>query len=123
MNESRMQVIVVEPGKEAELREIGSGLESLQETVGGWIEVVYPYKDPVAIVCNEEGKLIGLEPNRRLGKDILCGVFYIIAEDEEGNLVSLSSSQVDKYTALFWHPDVIDADEVADTVIYKIFPL
>ena len=60
MNESKMQVIVVEPGKEAELREIGSGLESLQDAVGGWIEAVYPYKDPFAIVCNEEGKLDGL---------------------------------------------------------------
>ena len=107
---------------------LSNDLDSLQKAVSigapdqGLIEFVY-LEDNVSILCNEEGKLIGLEPNRRLGKDILCGVFYIVAEDEEGNLVSLTPAQMDKYSAIFWHPDVIGESEVADTVIMKFFPL
>ena len=41
------------------VKEIDSGLESLQHEVGGCIEAIYPYEDPVALVCNEEGKLEG----------------------------------------------------------------
>ena len=59
-------VLIVEPGKEPYVKEIASGLESLQHEVGGYIEAIYPYEDPVALVCNEEGKLEGLPLNRAL---------------------------------------------------------
>lgn len=57
--EGPITVLVVEPGKTPYVKEIDSGLVSLQSEVGGWIEAVYPFEDPVAIVCNEEGKLEG----------------------------------------------------------------
>ena len=60
---------------------------------------------------------IGLEPNRRLGNDILCGVFYVVADDEEGNLASLSEKQQARYAQMFQHPDVgIGRDEVEQTL-------
>ena len=111
MNESRMQVIVVEPGKEAELREIGSSLESLQEAVGGWIEAVYPYKDPVAIVCNEEGKLDGLPLNRALRDedgyiyDVIAGTFLVVGLTED-NCGSLSDELAERYLEYFRQPEV-----------------
>ena len=42
------------------IQEIDGSLESMQRIVGGDIEAVYPFDDPVAIVCNEEGKLLSL---------------------------------------------------------------
>ena len=48
------------------MKEIDSDLKSLQHEVGGYIEAIYPYEDPVALVCNEEGKLEGLPLNRAL---------------------------------------------------------
>ena len=111
MNESRMQVIVVEPDKEAEIREIGSGLESLQEAVGGWIEAVYPYKDPVAIVCNEEGKLDGLPLNRALRDedgyiyDVIAGTFLVVGLTED-NFGSLSDEFAERYLEYFRQPEV-----------------
>ena len=33
------------------VREIETGLEPLQKAVGGLIEAVYPFEEPVAIVC------------------------------------------------------------------------
>ena len=50
-----MEVLLVEPGKEARIAEIGSDLKSLQAAVGGYIEAAYFFDDPVALICNEEG--------------------------------------------------------------------
>ena len=48
-----MRVIVVEPKKKPEVREIGDSLESMQKIVGGSIEAIYPFEEPVALICNE----------------------------------------------------------------------
>lgn len=47
-----ISVLVVEPGKTPYEKQISSGLESLQREVGGYIEAVYPYEEPVALLCN-----------------------------------------------------------------------
>lgn len=47
-----MKVVVVEPMKRAYVKDIDSGLESLQKEVDGYIEAIYPFEDEVAIVCN-----------------------------------------------------------------------
>ena len=47
-----MKVLVVEPLKECYAKEIG-GLEEMQALVGGYIQAVYPFEDPVAVVCND----------------------------------------------------------------------
>ena len=128
MKHPTIQSLMIAPHQYPEPMSLSNDLDSLQKAVSigapeqGLIEFVY-LEDNVSILCNEQGKPIGLEPNRRLCKDILCGVFYIVAEDEEGNLVSLTPAQMDKYSAMFWHPDVIEESEVADTVIMKFFPL
>ena len=74
-----MKVLMVEPGKAPYETEIEGGLESLQKAVGGSIQAVYPYDDPVALICNEEGKLMGLPLNRSLTDD--NGEIYDIIAD------------------------------------------
>lgn len=49
-----MTVLLVEPGKHPQVVEMETGLEPLQKAVGGYIECVYPFEDPVAVICNEE---------------------------------------------------------------------
>lgn len=128
MKEKEIRVLMVEPMESPKLVTLQNDLDSLQKAVSigasyqGLIELV-PFEDNVLILCNEEGKLIGLEPNRRFGHDILCGVFYVVAEDEEGELISLTSEQVEKYSEFFGHIDIIPVDEVEDTIIYRIYPL
>ena len=70
---STLTVLMVEPGKAPYQAAIGADLKSLQQVVGGYIESISPYDDPVAIICNEEGKLEQLPFNRGL-------------RDESGNL-------------------------------------
>lgn len=74
--------------------EIESGLKSLQAAVGGDIQASYPGDDPVALICNEEGKLMGLPLNRALFDDdhiydIVSGNFLIVGLGEE-NFTDLS---------------------------------
>ena len=45
MNNEKMAVLVVEPGMSPYVKEIDSGLKSLQSEVGGWIEAVYPFEE------------------------------------------------------------------------------
>ena len=57
-----MRALIKEPGKASEIRDINDTLEELQGIVGGYIEAVTLTSDCV-IVCNEEGRLMGLPYN------------------------------------------------------------
>ena len=61
-----MKVIIVKPFTQPYTTEIKGDLESMQAVVGGYIQAIYPFDDEVALVCNEEGKINGLMPNRYL---------------------------------------------------------
>ena len=61
-----MKVLMIEPGKAPYEAELDGSLESMQKAVGGGIEGYYPYAEPVAIVCNDEGKINGLPLNRAI---------------------------------------------------------
>lgn len=62
----KISVLLVEPNKYPKMIEIDDTLEAMQGVVGGDIEEYMPFEDEVAIVCHEEGKLIGLPPNRAI---------------------------------------------------------
>ena len=61
-----MRVLVIEPERRPEVREIDDSLKAMQEIVGGLIQPIYPFDEPVALVCNDEGKLMNLPANRGL---------------------------------------------------------
>lgn len=63
-HETRISVLLVEPDRYPRMIDIDDTLEAMQAVVGGDIEEYMPFEDEVAIVCHEEGKLIGLPPNR-----------------------------------------------------------
>lgn len=88
-----IRVIVKEPGKPAEAREIENNLETLQELVGGYIEDVRIGSNLLVIV-NEEGKLKHLDFNFVLGFDIICGTAVFTASEGE-DLSSLTQEQTD----------------------------
>ena len=86
-----MKVLMVEPGKVPYAAEIGEGLEPLQAAVGGDIQAVYPYDDPVALICNEEGKYMGLPLNRAL-------------HDDEGNIYDREFLSLRAWRGRFYRP-------------------
>lgn len=111
MENSKITVLVVEPLMEPYVKEIDSGLKSLQKEVGGYIQAVYPFEEPVAIICNEEGKLNGEPLNRALRDedghvyDIVAGTF-LIAGLSEDNFCSLSEAHIEQFTQEFKAPEM-----------------
>ena len=108
-----MRVIVVEPKKNPEVREIGDSLESMQKIVGGLIEAVYPFDEPVALICNEEGKLLNLSLNRALRDDegnvydIISGTFFLCAAPlDSDRFVGLTDQQAKTYMERFAMPEM-----------------
>jgi hypothetical protein len=94
---------------------IGNDLKSMQRAVGGFIEMICPFEDESAIlVCNEEGKLNGMEGNHRLEGDVIAGPFFIIREDGEGGTTDLTDEQVQNYTERFAEPENISQEEIDD---------
>ena len=108
-----MQVVVVEPKKKPVVQEIGDSLEAMKKIVGGPIEAVYPFDEPVALICNEEGKLLNLPLNRALRDDegnvydIISGTFFLCAAPQDSDrFTSLTDQQVKTYMERFDRPEM-----------------
>lgn len=102
----KIRVLVVEPIKRPYIKEISHTLEEMQKLVGGCIQVIYPFDDPVALICNDEGKLMGLPYNRLLRSDdgvpydIICGNFFVCGL-KENELASISPALEQKYMRMY----------------------
>lgn len=105
-----IRVLVVEPKRPPYVSEIENTLEGQQRAVEGYIE--YLYDDDAIIVCNEEGKLIGMEGCRRIEGDVIVGPFFIAGDGGE-NLCSLTDEQIEKYSKRFEEAEDISQDEVS----------
>lgn len=119
-----MRVLVVEPRKPPCVKEIPSGLEGLADTVGGTISATYPFRDPVALICNDEGRNMGLELNRALydGRgqvyDVIPGTF-VIAGLNDDSFTSLPEDMVEKYSRRFQTIEVY-AQVGSRTVMFQV---
>ena len=109
-NENTLSVLKIAPGQYPQQVEIDNDLKSLQQAVGGSIGASYPFADPVAIVYNDEGKLMGLPLNRALRDedgdiyDIVAGKFFICGLGDE-NFASLPKELQQKYEEKFRQPE------------------
>ena len=101
-----MTVLVVEPRKPPYTAEIPVGLDGLTAAVDGPIAATYPFADQVALICNDEGRNMGLELNRALydGRgqvyDVVPGTF-VIAGLGDGCFTSLPEDMIEKYAQRF----------------------
>ena len=121
-NEDIMRVVYVEPNKAPRVMEMPHTLEAEQKAVGGLIELVYN-DDDTAIVCNDEGKLIGMEGNRRLGNGtIIAGPFFVVGLTED-DFRSLTDEEVVKYMNQFAEPEQISQEEVESDMGFTVIPL
>lgn len=114
MRDKTIRVLVAEPMKPCQVREI-SGLDDMRAIVGGHIQAVYPFRDKVALVCNEEGKYLNLPYNRPLTDDqgipydIICGTFFLAGLGAE-DFVSLTEAQIHRYKELYDNMAVLTAE-------------
>ena len=103
-----MRVLIVEPMKPPREQENSGDLAAMQTIVGGLIQVVYPFEEPIALVCNDEGKLLGLPMNRYIPeiRDVIAGTFFLCGAPPEGeNFASLTEEQLQRYIRRFYEPE------------------
>ena len=86
--------------KEPKVEYIENTLDDMQRVVGGLIEEIN-LNDNTVLVCNEEGKLMNLQANRRVGRDVIAGTFFIAGDDGSEDLISLTDEQVNEYKERF----------------------
>ena len=121
MKQTEIKALMVEPLKEPKVVTLKTDLESLQQAVSivaddqGLIEII-SLGDGTCILCNEEGKIIGLQGNRRIGNDIIAGVFYVIGENDDGELISLTDQQLEFYEKRFFFPEYYTKEDIANHV-------
>lgn len=82
MKKDTIKVVVKVPGHRPEPRQIPNTLEELQDFVGGHIEV-YDLAADLAIICNEEGKLLGLSLNCHIAGETFVGPIMLVGIDGE----------------------------------------
>ena len=126
MKERYIKVLKVEPKSAPVVHTLKNELTALQDAVSigadyrGLIEVI-DLNDTACILCNEESKMIGLEPNRRFVDDILCGVFYVVGQNRRREFVSLSEEQIAQYSQIFANIDTFSEGEVEKTIFTQFF--
>ena len=108
-----MRILLIEPHKLPYPLEIDGILDAMKKLVGGTIQAVYPFTDDLALICNDEGKLLGLPLNRALYHpetdelyDIIAGTFFLCgAPPDADHFTSLTDEQMKKYTQYFRSPE------------------
>ena len=117
-----MNVLVVEPDFAPYEKEI-NGLSEMQETVGGLIQAIYPFEDMVAVVCNDEGILLGMPFNRSMegGYGGVFGTFFVCGLGEE-DFCSLTPEQVETYKKKFHRAEILLGVRGNDPVTLKVQP-
>ena len=107
-----MRVLVVKPEQRPEEKEIDDSLKAMQKIVGGYIQPIH-LDDSVVLVCNEEGKLMNLPPNRGLRDkngqmyDIVFGTFFLCgAPADSDHFISLTPEQMERYQKRFHTPEM-----------------
>lgn len=92
-----IKVVLLEPGKLARVADINASLEGMQKIVGGCIEAYYPFEEQVCIVCNDEGKINGMDLNRAVREEDtvtdmtyaeLTNLFHAAERDGSGKHIS-----------------------------------
>lgn len=109
-----MKALLVKPKCVPEIINLKNTLDDWYKYVGNPVEIIYPFKDRVAIICNEEGKLRHLAYNRPLFDDtgqvydIITGNFLIVGlppvSQDDGSICSLTNYQLQKFFLKFRTP-------------------
>ena len=105
-----LRILMVESHKAPYEASVPHELTAMQQTVGGLIEVVRN-GDGTLLVCNEEGKLLGMEGNRRIPGDVLAGPFFVVGDTGE-TFRSLTEEELVRYKKRFAEIEDISPQEV-----------
>ena len=112
-----IRVLMIEPGKVPVETRVIDDYRMWQKAVSdhgepALMEVTHPFDDSVCVIGNEEAKLIGMQGNRRIGHSIYAGPIFLVNEDGNADFCDMTDEKIEKYAAIFDHPEEISEDEV-----------
>ena len=101
----KINILVVEPGKPPRPARVRDSLDAFNEIVGGPIEAGCYLPQRVMLICNGEGKNLGLPPNRAnpAARDYIAGTFLLCSFEGE-HFTSLTPSQQAEFGKYFAKP-------------------
>ena len=124
MGNAKIRVLLIEPMEHPKAHTIEPTIHAFEKAVNvgaaynGKVEAK-KLEQGIYALYNKDRFLSDLVPNRRIGDDILCGVFYVVAENEDGELISLTSEQREHYSRMFERIEYIDQAEIDSTVFFR----
>lgn len=109
MKQDNVKVLLVEVARKPRIVTINNSVQALKELVGEHLEFEYPWKDPVTLVCDDQGWLNGKYPNRMLNERVIIPGDFILVEHDliEGEIIDLSPDMAAKYMKRFYYPELI----------------
>jgi hypothetical protein len=119
----KIEVLLVKPLCEPEVVTIVNELKSIQKIVQGYIECIYP-EENVAFIMDEEGKLKGLDGNRKLENgDIIAGNFIICGIDNNtGEFISLPEDKIEMYMKKYEEIEFYNQNDVENSILIEVIP-
>lgn len=126
----KIEILVVEPGKDPRSESVNSTLEEVERMLGGTAQLGCFLPQRVMLVSRQDTE--GLAPNRRMPgrKEVIRGTFLLCGIPEEGReFASLSAGQRKEFQSVFAAPGIFleiggevysDPDDAADAV-YRLW--
>ena len=117
MKNKTYKVIIAMPFEKAGVYQIPASTDVLAKLVGGVMEFTNPITDDVTVITNDNSIALGMEPNRVIRDedgdpvDVYCGPMVIIGETEDGELRSLTESEIILNLMAYGEPDFKKDDD------------
>lgn len=106
-NNEKLKIFYKKVAETPEVMMIEDTLEEKQKLVGGLIEVV-SYDEDIVLVCNEEGKILNMQPNLLFDYDYIAGNCFFVGDDfENSGFKSLTDEQIEKLKEIIKERDFI----------------
>lgn len=126
MSKEKIKALMIEPMEHPKVCYIEPSFKAFRKAVNadnieyGGVEAKKLEKQVFA-VFNKNRFLANLEPNRRIGDDIIAGTMYIVAINEKRLPISLTDEQASKYALRFWNTETFDDMDVVEANLNTLF--
>jgi hypothetical protein len=111
----KVRALLIPVQQEPKVIIVEDNFREMQKLVGGYIEYFQLDSNTNAIL-NEEGKINGMEGNRLVGNEIICGDFLVVGDNGMGESASLTDEQVSKYMEIFKMPLEFTKEQVEENI-------
>lgn len=98
---AKIKVGYLEPHGKFEVRTVDTENGEINNLIGGYMECIsYPGGGNNICICNEEGKLMGLEPNFKAGIDVIVGTVLFVGT-KGWDFADLPESEIKRLSKVF----------------------